>query len=600
MSEARAQESYDVRMCAAQLALDRGVEESVPNGEESSVPQLIGSFTKGMRHNDDGTIADEADFHAFVSACNSGDAEEIAQLNLGPAKDDCDEYIWRSDIAREVNKVRGWESMGAGLAFDLEGPDAQSVSMPPVPLLSSAELTSEMAECYLMALARDIPFASWNSDEFRERFFDFAVEYMNGLEWFAEPADCDASEPETRRRRGEVTLENIFRGILPGSQSGPFLSQFLVGGSNQIGKANDDDWGRGIVAYGSITIDQRVRIATEGKDYLTTKDVFLDAQDGADLRGLETYEEGKRLIKNMRDLGTWVHYDALYEAYLNACLMMLANGYPMDAGLPFRAPDSVDKQTAFATFGGPHILSLVTEVATRALKAVRFQKFNTHRRTRPEAVGGLINEKMLRRRSATAEGECGGISGSDSSSDIADSPSLAGVDDGVFPELDGLVDKLQPVLARVAEHNAQNNERWGGGNDEASCLLPMAYAEGSPMHPAYGSGHATVAGACVTVLKAFFDTEHVFENVFEVDQDGDKLVRSEFDGELTVGGELDKLAENIAVGRNMAGVHYFTDAWESMLLGEKVAIGILEEQKLTYREEFVWNLTKFDGETVQI
>lgn len=596
----RAQQAYDLRVRAAQMALDRGVEESVANGEECSVPQLIGSFTKGMRHNDDGTIADEADFHAFVSACNSGDADEIAQLKLGPAKDDCDEYIWRSDIAREVNKVRGWESMGAGLAFDLEGPDAQSVSMPPVPLLSSAELTSEMAECYLMALARDIPIASWNSDEAREQFFDFAIDFMNGLEWFAESDACGASEPETRRRRGQVSMENVFRGILPGSTTGPFLSQFLVGGSNQIGKANDEDWERGIVAYGSITIDQRVRIATEGKDYLTTKNVFLDAQDGADLRGRETYEEGKRLIKNMRDLGTWVHYDALYEAYLNACLMMLANGYPVDSGLPFLAPDAVDKQTAFATFGGPHILSLVTEVATRALKAVRFQKFNTHRRTRPEAIGGLINEKMLLRRTKASNDDCGAISGSDSGSDNGDNPSLTGVDDGIFPELNGLVDQLQPVLARVAEHNAQNNERHGECDAETSYLLPMAYAEGSPMHPAYGSGHATVAGACVTILKAFFDADHVIENVFEVDEDGDKLVRSEFDGELTVLGELNKLADNISVGRNMAGVHYFTDAWESMLLGEKIAIGILEEQKLTYREEFVWNLTKFDGETVQI
>ena len=28
------------------------------------------------------------------------------------------------------------------------------------------------------------------------------------------------------------------------------------------------------------------------------------------------------------------------------------------------------------------------------------------------------------------------------------------------------------------------------------------------MHPAYGAGHATVAGACVTILKAFFDHTH--------------------------------------------------------------------------------------------
>lgn len=36
-------------------------------------------------------------------------------------------------------------------------------------------------------------------------------------------------------------------------------------------------------------------------------------------------------------------------------------------------------------------------------------------------------------------------------------------------------------------------------------LLPMAFPEGSPMHPSFGAGHATVAGACTTILKAFFD-----------------------------------------------------------------------------------------------
>ena len=37
-----------------------------------------------------------------------------------------------------------------------------------------------------------------------------------------------------------------------------------------------------------------------------------------------------------------------------------------------------------------------------------------------------------------------------------------------------------------------------------NALLPMAFPEGSPTHPAYGAGHATVAGACVTILKAWF------------------------------------------------------------------------------------------------
>ncbi len=92
----------------------------------------------------------------------------------------------------------------------------------------------------------------------------------------------------------------------------------------------------------------------------------------------------------------------------------------------------------------------------------------------------------------------------------------------------------------------------------------------------------------------------VIQNVYEVDPETDSLVESSFQGTLRVGEELNKLADNISVGRNMAGVHYFTDAFESLLLGEKIAIGILEEQKLTIRESFKFLLTKFNGETIEI
>ncbi len=64
---------------------------------------------------------------------------------------------------------------------------------------------------------------------------------------------------------------------------------------------------------------------------------------------------------------------------------------PFDPGNPY-----VDSKTqiGFGTFGGPHILSLVTGVATRALKAVWYQKWFVHRRLRPEAMGGLIHNQL--------------------------------------------------------------------------------------------------------------------------------------------------------------------------------------------------------------
>lgn len=70
---------------------------------------------------------------------------------------------------------------------------------------------------------------------------------------------------------------------------------------------------------------------------------------------------------------------------------------------------------------------------------------------------------------------------------------------------------------------------------------------------------------------------------------------------MTVGGELNKIAYNVANGRNTAGVHWRSDSRESTALGEAVAIQLLKEQRPTYNEDFGgFDLTKFDGTTVNV
>jgi hypothetical protein len=120
-----------------------------------------------------------------------------------------------------------------------------------------------------------------------------------------------------------------------------------------------------------ICIDQGgLRKSTNLGHYLTTFDTWLDIQNGA-AAGQDHFDAQRRYIRNGRDLGQYVHVDALSEAYLNARLILLGWGAPVDPGNPYTA---TTKQDAFSTWGGPHILSLVTEVATRALKAVWYQK----------------------------------------------------------------------------------------------------------------------------------------------------------------------------------------------------------------------------------
>ena len=136
-------------------------------------------------------------------------------------------------------------------------------------------------------------------------------------------------------------------------------------------------------------------------------------------------------------------------------------------------------------------------------------------------------------------------------------------------------------------------------NGSGTALLPLQYPEGSPGHPTYPAGHAVVAGAAVTILKAFFDESTVITSLFSVEhsEDGDSLVA--YSGSttgMTVGTDLNKLAANIAIGRDLAGVHFRADGDYGMALGEKVAIQYLKDLKAAYNEDFAgWNLTKFDG-----
>jgi hypothetical protein len=48
--------------------------------------------------------------------------------------------------------------------------------------------------------------------------------------------------------------------------------------------------------------------------------------------------------------------------------------------------------------------------------------------------------------------------------------------------------------------------------------------------------------------------------------------------QITIHGELNKLAANVSIGRNAAGVHYRSDYTASLVLGE-VAISVLKELK---------------------
>lgn len=487
---------HALHLAAARQVAHQSFPSHPTNGEEEAYPNFIASYSKGLPHNSLGEV-DPAAYRALLQALASGDPARFEALPMGGAL--------------------LLTSPQAGYAFDRLGPDSHSLAIRPAPRISSPEGAGELVENYWMALARDIPFSRFESDA----TIAAACGDLSRLSDFRGP-----------KQGGRVTPATVFRGNQPGCLNGPVISQFL--------------WLP--IPMGAVPVDQRMHTAQPGIDYLTRPDDWLATQRGQG-GGQDAIDQTPRYLRSMRDIGQWVHVDALYQAYHCACLILLGMQAPIDPGLPLANSRT---QAGFVEWGGPHILTLVTEVATRALKATWYQKWMVHRRLRPEVLAGRVHHRLT------------GAASYPIHADVLNSAAVQAV-----------------------------HRRTG------SYLLPMAFPEGSPSHPSYTAGHATVAGACVTILKAFFDERALIPEPVVPDEDGLRLLP--YSGPpLTVGGELDKLANNIGIGRNMAGVHYRSDNSESLLLGERVALQMLAEQKQWHNQRYTCSLTRFNGETVTI
>lgn len=346
---------------------------------------------------------------------------------------------------------------------------------------------------------------------------------------------------------GNVTSATLYRGPTAGDLVGPYISQFLMLPTRM----------------GAQTISSLWQTLVPGVDYLTDFNDWLSVQNGF-RRGPTQFDDTPRYVRNGRDLCAFVHIDALFQAYLLGALLLSQVNAPLNPGSPYLSSPT---QTGFGTFGPPFMLTILVEGCTRALKAVWYQKWFVHRRLRPEEFGGRVHQVK--------------------------------VGQAHYPIHRDVL--RSQVLDEV-------NRRYG------SYLLPIAYPEGCPQHPSYGSGHSTVAGACVTILKALFYGSVLISDLLRdgvtgytrpvvTSSDGLSLIPYEGEGrdEMTVEGELNKLAANVAMGRDHAGLHWRSDEVQSLYLGEQVAISLLRDQKACYNERFEgFTFNKFDGTTITV
>jgi hypothetical protein len=307
-----------------------------------------------------------------------------------------------------------------------------------------------------------------------------------------------------------------------------------------------------------MTFNQKNQTIQRETDYLTDYTGWLQCNQGMHSDEFPKYDPVVRYIRNGRDLANTVHQDVPWQFAINAAYVLLNWKSALDPGYPYLKSKTME---GFSTFGYPHLMALIAEAGVRAGRAVWFQKWWIHRRLRPEAFGGRIHNHLRKAANYTMIHQ-----------EILDSP----------------------VIERIFDANQKAN---GGGRDSGTYLLSQVYPEGSGLHPAYASGHAAMIGAAVTVLKVWFDESALLPYPVVPNRDGTSLVRytgTDSDS-LTVGGELNKLASNIAIGRNWAGIHWRSDATEGLKLGEEVAVRLMQEQNIVYSERGTFSLTRFDG-----
>jgi membrane-associated phospholipid phosphatase len=294
-------------------------------------------------------------------------------------------------------------------------------------------------------------------------------------------------------------------------------------------------------------------LGSGGADYLIDTTSWLKCENAQGPFANTNADPTLRYPRTGRDLAAYVHVDVLYQEYLNAALALVKMGAPLNSGNPY---DNLKSETGFITFGLPHAQVLTAEAAARALKHVWYEKWFVQRLIRPEEFGGRLHFTLFG-------------------------------------------DKNYPIDPSVLNSQALKATFQRNG----TYLLPMAYPEGCPQHPSYPQAHATVAGACATVLKWFFSDSFVIPNPLVANEDGSGVTAyaGSDAGELTVGGEINKLASNVGLGRMFAGVHWRADYMQGLLLGEAAAISVLKDQEHLYSESFTgFTFTKFDGTTITV
>jgi hypothetical protein len=511
--------------------------EPLVGGKSSIAKASVISYPVGRRA--------EASLRYRTETANAEDIRVPEQPDNGDSKK-------FTDFSGNYSKALAHDALGvpnaklaspsSAFAFDLEGLDSHATVIPPAPSVASAQTAAEQVEHYWAGLLRDVPFDDYPASALAAQ----AVADMNNLSFLKSHKNLEYPYP--------LTPQNLFRGQIfvgDGNVLGPYISQFMVQPT----------------FLGVQPLSQQYKTFLPGisNEFMTSPSVFQLIQDGG-ASGALTFDPTFRYVRDGRDLAAYTHVDSLFQAYLTALLVLGTISAPPNPGNPYIGSKT---QKSGVTLGVNDAPGTIAEMATRALKGAWFHKWIVDLRLRPEEYGGLVQARMT---------------------GTSPSPQAAAA---LHPDV--LNSAVLPII----------NSTYG------SYLLPQAFPEGSPTHPCYPTGHGAVAGACITAIKFFYDGTQKIQplltaagrNVVVPSDDGLTLnpYAGADSGSLDINGELNKLAFNISFGHGIhAGIHFRSSSYWSILLGEQIALSILNDRAKSYDEPFTITITKFDGTLAKI
>ncbi|MBA3389698.1 MAG: hypothetical protein H0U02_10120 [Rubrobacter sp.] len=251
--------------------------------------------------------------------------------------------------------------------------DGQAITSKSGTQISPAnENSAEMIELYWMALMRDVHFVDYvttgapsgnvpqgwpagNLAADTAKDLNDPIQGEGGprlFQAFLESYPVDAAT-------GLVTPATLFRGSAPGDNIGPYISQFLLRGNTAVDASDRTrppvlvrSPDAGMVSHGTQAMNQRQRTVLPFRDYLMDTTTWRQVQEGTDDPSFrDAYDDpAPRFIRNLRDLGNWVHLDYLYQHFLNAAADPHGrNGLPRewrsaDGYVPVRRRQSVHRK----------------------------------------------------------------------------------------------------------------------------------------------------------------------------------------------------------------------------------------------------------------